>query len=498
MSGKNYIYSQYDNSVLADGDDQSVYKSIDLFWHYQERGSFTLNGKPSQSAESAGINLARPLLTWNGTGQEATGKGATVTFAFPTWSEYEKNGSGDGGLSGLDATQKAFAKASLQAWADVANLKFKELPASQSQNAQIKFGNFTQVKDDDSNYALYPHTLENNQPILDDWGNDMSGQVWVLDLPENRDPSSGGGYGAQVFTHEIGHALGLDHPGSYNGGAPTYRNDAAYVEDTNQFSIMSYFSEVSPASNPTIGDFKGYYASAPLMDDIAGMQYLYGANTTAFNTSTVYGFHSNTGRGYLSATDSNSKLIFSAWDTGGNDTFDFSGFAGNQRINLNEGAFSDVGGLKGNVSITQGTHIENAIGGSGNDILVGNALNNQLKGGAGNDFIFGGAGADTLWGGAGKDTFAYAAASDSTAKAPDWIKDFTTGVDKIDLSAFAGEINFVKAFTGEANEATLTLNSGNSVLALDLRGHDADNTGWQPDFLVKIVGQANASTDFIV
>ncbi|CAI0776445.1 serralysin family metalloprotease [Serratia proteamaculans] len=500
MSNENYIYNQYDKSVLTDSDNPGVYKNIDLFWHYQERGNYTLNGRPSDTAWTAGVNLARNQQSWNGTGDNANGKAATITYAFPTWQEHQKNGLGDGGLTGLDATQKAYAKASLQAWADVANLTFKELPANQSQNAQIKFGNFTLVKDDDSNYAILPHTLdeESGKPIVDSWGHDTSGQVWFLDLPENRDPSSVGGYGAQVFTHEIGHALGLDHPGTYNGDGATYQKDAKYVEDTNQFSIMSYFSELSPASNPAIGDFHGDFASGPLMDDIAGIQYLYGANTHAFSGNTVYGFNSNTQRDYLSTDSNDNKVIFSAWDTGGNDTFDFSGYTAAQRINLNQGSFSDVGGLKGNVSITQGTNIENAIGGSGNDILVGNALNNLLKGGAGNDFIFGGAGADTLWGGAGKDTFAFAAASDSKAKAPDTIKDFTTGVDKIDLSAFAADIQFVGAFSGNSNEATITNSGSNSILKLDLQGHDTGNTAWQPDFLVNIVGHANASTDFIV
>lgn len=61
---------------------------------------------------------------------------------------------------------------------------------------------------------------------------------------------------------------------------------------------------------------------------------------------TVYGFHSNTDRDFYTAKDSNQKLIFAVWDAGGNDTLDFSGYSQNQRINLNEGSFSDVGGLK--------------------------------------------------------------------------------------------------------------------------------------------------------
>lgn len=50
-------------------------------------------------------------------------------------------------------------------------------------------------------------------------------------------------------------------------------------------------------------------------------------------------------------------------------------------------------------------NIENLVGGSYNDILIGNAGANGLTGGAGNDTLNGGAGADTLAGGVGNDTY---------------------------------------------------------------------------------------------
>uniref|UniRef100_UPI001652F11B M10 family metallopeptidase C-terminal domain-containing protein n=1 Tax=Serratia marcescens TaxID=615 RepID=UPI001652F11B len=111
-----------------------------------------------------------------------------------------------------------------------------------------------------------------------------------------------------------------------------------------------------------------------------------------------------------------------------------------------------------------------------------------------------GGGADELWGGAGKDIFVFSAASDSAPGASDWIRDFQKGIDKIDLSFFNKEaqssdfIHFVDHFSGAAGEALLSYNASNNVtdLAVNIGGHQA------PDFLVKIVGQVDVATDFIV
>lgn len=51
-------------------------------------------------------------------------------------------------------------------------------------------------------------------------------------------------------------------------------------------------------------------------------------------------------------------------------------------------------------------NIQNLLGGSGNDSLIGNAQANLLNGSSGNDSLLGGAGSDSLRGGAGTDTLA--------------------------------------------------------------------------------------------
>ena len=170
---------------------------------------------------------------------------------------------------------------------------------------------------------------------------------------------------------------------------------------------MSYFSEIY-----TGGSFDNRFSSVPLLHDIVAAQKLYGPNMTTRTGDTVYGFNSNADRPWFQATTSSSVMIWAVWDTGGSDTFNFSGYTAHQKIDLRQVSFSDVGGLVGNVSIARGVDIENAIGGSGNDTVLGNNLNNRLEGGAGSDNLQGGEGADSLKGGTGNDTLQGEAGAD--------------------------------------------------------------------------------------
>ena len=112
----------------------------------------------------------------------------------------------------------------------------------------------------------------------------------------------------------------------------------------------------------------------------------------------------------------------------GNDTI--YGQAGSDYLAGGLGADTLYGGsgadeLYGNNSLGSNpeTSVNTLYGGSGNDRLYGDA---------GDDVLVGGTGADWLTGGAGSDRFVFASAGDTG----DWLFDFQSGVDKIDLSAF--------------------------------------------------------------
>lgn len=228
-----------------------------------------------------------------------------------------------------------------------------------------------------------------------------------------------GGYGFTTYMHEIGHALGLSHPGSYDAsnGAVTYATGAEYLQDTQRYTIMSYFDADEDGSGTDHYGSNGQwrYAQTPMLHDIAAAHAIYGADPTTRTGNTTYGFNSNAGKDVYDFTK-NTNPIITIYDAGGIDTLDLSGFGsgqyGGQVINLTAGSWSNVGGyMTNNLSIAYGTVIENAIGGSGNDTITGNAVANRLDGGGGNDTLNGGDGNDVLIGGAGTDTAVYATAS---------------------------------------------------------------------------------------
>jgi serralysin len=213
-----------------------------------------------------------------------------------------------------------------------------------------------------------------------------------------------GGYAYQAYLHEIGHALGLGHPGNYNVVA-NYPYDAAFLNDSWATTIMSYFSQEESDYFADLG-FTELYLVTPMVADILAVQQLYGLSTTTRSGNTTYGFNSNAGNQIYNANVSTggiTNVALTIFDTGGIDTLDYSGSAADQRIDLNPESFSNVLGQRGNLSIARGTIIENAIGGSGVDVIVGNSSGNVLYGRNGDDALYGRAGNDTLDGGSGAD-----------------------------------------------------------------------------------------------
>ena len=132
-------------------------------------------------------------------------------------------------------------------------------------------------------------------------------------------------------------------------------------------------------------------------------------------------------------------------------------------------------------------------GGYGADWLDGGSGDDRLLGGVGNDVLTGAGGRDSLTGGEGSDTFVFLSAYDSRTSGADRITDFTSGTDRIDLSAVDANSTLAgdQAFAwGGAGQGHLVL--ANGVLSADLNGDG------RFDFSIDLGGAKALVTDFLL
>lgn len=252
-----------------------------------------------------------------------------------------------------------------------------------------------------------------------------------------------GNYAWATHLHEIGHAIGLKHghDTGYSYGALPFNFDSM------EYSIMTYKSYVGAGTGSGYTNETWGYAQSFMMADIAALQHMYGADFTTNSGNTTYKWNPNSGdtlvNGAVGIDAGGNRIFATIWDGGGIDTYDLSSYSTNLMLDLSPGGHSLFSSTQianlGNGNFARGnifnalqymgdsrSLIENAIGGSGNDTIIGNSAANNLSGGSGNDTLFGGPGADTIDGGGGIDTLSFAGA--------------TTGMTLVFTSASAGQV----------------------------------------------------------
>lgn len=340
------------------------------------------------------------------------GSGATVSYSFPfsNGGSAVFSGLGGGRYSdldephasqhyGLNAVEQAAATAAVQAWANVANVKpvLVADTATSVGDIRLAWTSATQNASDGGaawGWASFPSSFAPS-----------GGDVWISTDPggalSNNDWSVGS-YNYMSLIHELGHALGLKHPFEDAPVDPVHAN--------RQYSLMAYddaphslFVDVTEGSNTASWKSYAVVPNSPMLDDIAAMQYLYGANTTYHTGDDTYTF------------DPSTPFLSTIWDAGGNDTISISNFSNGSLIDLQQGHFSSIhipsdsgAGINwqtpppvatydgtDNLAIAYGAVIENATGGSGDDTLIGNSSANRLQGNGGHNLLDGGSGTDT-------------------------------------------------------------------------------------------------------
>jgi serralysin len=459
------------------------------------------------------------------------------------------------GYTPFNAEQQAAARVAIQSWDDLIAPDFVEVTgAGSSEYAKADILLANTYTGPAQAWAYYPYDLAQYKKL--------GGDVWIADprLNTSNAQLDPGQYGLQTLNHELGHSLGLSHPGNYNfsddvDGVPgpdpiTYEGDAFYYQDSNQYTIMSYFDAFETGSDQIDWSLMRFvYPSTPMVHDVYVAQQKYGVETTTRTADTTYGFNATADvENEAMRFEANELLtMFTIWDAAGNDTLDLSGYDSNSVIDLREGAYSSAGGpgeqlslaevnannaaagladrtaaydlyiggraganegiawadivntdfvMDNNIGIAYGAVIENAIGGSGDDQINGNQADNEFTGNAGADMFV----LANYSGIAPLPTDPTRVIVDTSV---DTITDFESGTDTIDVSAYdantamAGDQAFTyigsAEFTNIAGQLrTYVDEDGINYLAGDINGDG------RADFIVNLAHSGTSAGDLIL
>lgn len=286
------------------------------------------------------------------------GEAVTLTYSFTFLGFDKPNPSDPNGYSMFTEQQRTATRDILKTISEQVGITFVEKDESKGETGVLRFGNSYQknsLGETQVQIPVYASVYLN--------GYDVGGLTDIVRGEQNY----------STLLHEIGHALGLKHPGDYNGYTGSSNQKGNYLassEDTTLVSVMSYISGPQKQERDSFGKF-----------DMLALRYLYGK--VAYHTANdTYQF-----------ADSAGRVLTTIVDDGGIDTISAATASVGARIDLTPGASSSIGltrfdsVAKDNLSLAYDAKIENVIGSGFNDVIVMNAEPNQIDGGAGIDSV---------------------------------------------------------------------------------------------------------------
>lgn len=330
-----------------------------------------------------------PLIygySWSGQVDTA----ATITYTFETDNRVNASNAYADSWTAFNADQQTATLGVFAKLSDITNVTFIESSSAASADIAFYVGDIT---------------FEDTLGITDinTSGNTLTATTVGMDVTV-ADFTLAGAYEYWVLLHEIGHAMGLKHPGNYSGSEQSPFLPEG--EDNTSYTVMSYNdSDSTILTNPS--NYQEY--------DINALQYLYGERE---DTGSGGSGDSGDGGSSESETPDYSQGIGDVEDfvtgvevtgigeTDGSDVL-LAAVSGSE-VYGGHGADS-VYGYNGNDTIYGGQGI--ADSGDEGDVLMGGAASDLMYGNTGGDTIYGAYEgvtsqdtADTIYGGFGEDS----------------------------------------------------------------------------------------------
>ncbi|MGM3308239.1 Calx-beta domain-containing protein [Anabaena sp. WFMT] len=321
----------------------------------------------------------------------------TITYSFYEDSVFNGIYYGqETGVKEVSEGTKSNVRDILNWMSNIINVNFQEVTETSTNYGRLRF-----MLSNNPNYAYayYPFT-DNLSSVAGDVH--LNPQYDFVGSDPNGFQNPGGNHGYMALIHEIGHALGLEHPFENSPTLPAN-------QDNTTNTVMTY-------------NFTGNSAGTFMPYDIKALQYLYGVKS--YNTSnTIYQFSSGIDNFSVNGQTSLNTAFLTKqtiWDSGGVDTLDFTNLVTNTsgyRFDMNEGGIITTNSAYNATSYTANGNqyytttygsaiafnvgIENLVNSTSNDTIYANNLANTFTGYnpqryTGNDVIYNASSQDTL------------------------------------------------------------------------------------------------------